>query len=164
MQFEFLWDATLLEQLVEPGRPEIKAPLRLRVRFSLEGQRVILDGRCEAQGIIVCVRCLERFSYPLSLSLRSIFQPIGMEETSGKVQRGSGDMNVVCYDGEHIDLVAPVFEQIYLGLPEYPHCSPECKGLCTQCGANLNNGACICEVGSRLQSPFAELAKLKKKA
>ena len=64
-------------------------------------------------------------------------------------------------DFEHIDLVAPVFEQIHLGLPAYPHCSPECKGLCAQCGANLNNGACACAAGLWPQSPFA---KLKKKA
>jgi uncharacterized protein len=73
-------------------------------------------------------------------------------------------MEVLVYDGEYIDLVAPVFEQIHLGLPAYPHCSPECKGLCAQCGANLNNGACTCETGPRPESPFAGLAKLKKKA
>ena len=32
-------------------------------------------------------------------------------------------------DDEHIDLIAPVFEQIHLGLPAYPHCSPECKEI-----------------------------------
>jgi len=165
VQFEFLWDATLLEKLPEQSsRPEIEAPLRLQVSFSLEGSRVILDGRCKAQGIITCVRCLERFSYPLNRSFRIVFQPVDIEGTAEKVQLGPGDMEVIYYDGEHIDLVAPVFEQIHLGLPAYPHCSPECKGLCPQCGANLNNGVCVCMADLRPQSPFAELAKLKKKA
>ena len=79
------------------------------------------------------------------------------------MQLGPGDMDIVFYDGEHIDLVAPVLEQIHLGLPAYPHCSPECKGLCAQCGANLNNGVCTCTEGPRPQSPFAKLARLKKK-
>lgn len=164
VQFEFLWDAAVLERLPEQGRPEIETPLRLQMRFSLDDQRVILHGTCEAQGIITCVRCLERASHPFSLSFRCVFQPIGMNDATGNIELGPEDLDVMYYDGEHIDLVGPVVEQIHLGLPAYPHCSPECKGLCAQCGANLNKGTCICKAGSRPQSPFAGLAKLKKKA
>jgi uncharacterized protein len=87
-----------------------------------------------------------------------------MEAASENAQLDPGDIDVVFYDGEHIDLIAPVCEQINLGLPAYPHCSPECRGLCAQCGANLNKGMCTCEAGPRPQSPFAGLAKLRKKA
>lgn len=165
LQLELLWDAALLEQLSEQGcRPEIEAPLRLQMRFSLEGHSVILDGSCEAQGTSTCVRCLERCAYPLTLSFHCVFQPIGMNDATGTIELGPEELEAVYYDGENIDLVAPVFEQIHLGLPAYPHCSPECKGLCAQCGANLNNGACGCETGLRSQSPFAALGQLKKKA
>ena len=87
-----------------------------------------------------------------------------MNDATGTVELGPDDLEMTYYDGEHLDLVAPVFEQIHLGLPVYPHCSEECKGLCAQCGAHLNNGACGCEAGPRTQSPFAALGKLKKKA
>jgi uncharacterized protein len=165
VQLDLLWDAALLEQLTEQSsRPDIEGSLRLQVRLKTDGPRVVLNGTCEALGTSTCVRCLERFSHPLSLTFRCVFLPVGMESAPENAQLGPGDIDIVFYDGEHIDLIAPVVEQIHLGLPAYPHCSPECKGLCAQCGANLNNGRCTCEAGPRPQSPFAELAKLKKKA
>jgi len=35
-------------------------------------------------------------------------------------------------------------EQCYLSLPMKPLCRPDCRGLCPQCGTNLNRGACAC--------------------
>ena len=163
VQLELCWDAALLEKVTVEGRSEIEPPLCLQVRLSLAGERVIMECTGETRAIIACVRCLERFSYQLSLSFRSVFQPVGMQDSSRNVQLEPGDMDIVYYDGECIDLVEPVFEQIQLGLPAYPHCSNECKGLCAQCGANLNKGICECEDVSRPQSPFAKLAELKKK-
>ena len=165
LHLELLWDAALLESLPEHiSRPDIEAPLWLQLRLSPDGHLVIMDGSCESQGMSTCVRCLERFPHPLNLIFRCVFQPIGMNDANGTIELGPDDLEMAYYDGEHIDLVAPVFEQIHLGLPAYPHCSEECRGLCAQCGANLNNGACGCETGPRTQSPFAALGKLKKKA
>jgi len=160
-----LWDAALLERLPEGGRPPaVEPPVRLQMRFGVDGRRVILDGACEARAYCVCVRCLERFAYPLSLSFRYVFQPADMRDTPGNLQLGAADIEVVSYDGEHIDLVSPVCEQIYLGLPAYPHCSPDCRGLCLQCGANLNSAACGCTDDSGPRSPFAVPGALNKKA
>ena len=35
-------------------------------------------------------------------------------------------------------------EQFYLALPMKPLCREDCKGLCPQCGTNLNTGTCEC--------------------
>jgi uncharacterized protein len=37
-----------------------------------------------------------------------------------------------------------VTEQLYLGLPLKPICSPDCRGLCPSCGANRNTDPCDC--------------------
>jgi len=100
--------------------------------------------------------------YPLSRSFRYVFQPAGRQKTPGHVQIGAEDIETVGYDGEQIDLLAPVLEQVYLGLPAYPHCSSGCRGLCPQCGANLNTGACDCSAVAGPRSPFAVLGALKK--
>ena len=44
-----------------------------------------------------------------------------------------------------IDLLELAREQIILSLPEKPLCDEECKGLCTSCGADLNEETCTCE-------------------
>jgi uncharacterized protein len=35
-----------------------------------------------------------------------------------------------------------VREQLLLALDPYPLCGDDCKGLCLECGANLNDGPC----------------------
>ena len=45
-------------------------------------------------------------------------------------------------------------------MPLKPLCDETCKGLCPQCGANLNHETCTC-AAEAVNSPFALLAKLK---
>jgi uncharacterized protein len=35
-------------------------------------------------------------------------------------------------------------EQFYLALPMKPLCQEGCRGLCPQCGTNLNQSECAC--------------------
>ena len=35
-------------------------------------------------------------------------------------------------------------EQLYLALPMKPLCREDCRGLCAECGANLNLTTCGC--------------------
>jgi len=45
-------------------------------------------------------------------------------------------------------------------LPLKPLCREECKGLCSRCGADLNQGPCGCpEIEN--ESPFALLQQLR---
>ena len=38
-----------------------------------------------------------------------------------------------------------VSEDVYLSVPYRLLCKPDCKGLCSVCGADLNEGPCSCE-------------------
>ena len=44
-----------------------------------------------------------------------------------------------------VDVSGLTREAIVLALPEQLVCSPECRGLCPQCGQDLNRGECSCE-------------------
>ncbi|MDD4702211.1 MAG: DUF177 domain-containing protein [Desulfovibrio sp.] len=44
-----------------------------------------------------------------------------------------------------LDLAAICWEELMLALPVTPLCNTTCKGLCPNCGANLNEGLCACE-------------------
>ena len=44
-----------------------------------------------------------------------------------------------------IDLEPLITAALLLEFPLIPLCDEECKGLCPQCGANLNEGPCGCE-------------------
>lgn len=45
---------------------------------------------------------------------------------------------------ETVDVTPDIREDILLQLPTFPVCRPDCKGLCPQCGHNLNRGKCSC--------------------
>jgi uncharacterized protein len=61
-----------------------------------------------------------------------------------------------------VDVVDLLRQQVYLSLPVKQICSHDCKGLCPQCGLDLNREACICPQNVQ-SSPFAVLAALQKK-
>lgn len=61
---------------------------------------------------------------------------------------------------ELIDLTADIREAILLALPMNFVCSKACRGLCIQCGANLNKAPCAC--GKPRQTiPWGMLDQLK---
>lgn len=43
-----------------------------------------------------------------------------------------------------IDLDPDIRDEIMLDYPIKPLCKPDCRGLCPQCGKNLNEGKCDC--------------------
>jgi uncharacterized metal-binding protein YceD (DUF177 family) len=58
-----------------------------------------------------------------------------------------------------LDLRQPLREQILLTLPMHPLCRPDCKGLCSTCGHNLNEGPCNCST-EEIDPRLADLKKL----
>ncbi len=55
------------------------------------------------------------------------------------------------------------WEEFMLALPLRPICTTDCKGLCTICGANLNDSTCLCRQEGG-DARFAVLRNLKVKA
>lgn len=47
-----------------------------------------------------------------------------------------------------LDVTAAVREEIALRVSAFPLCRPDCRGLCTVCGADLNAGPCACSAAS----------------
>ncbi len=43
-----------------------------------------------------------------------------------------------------LDVASLCWEEFLLSLPMRPLCRQDCKGLCTSCGANLNDISCAC--------------------
>ena len=56
------------------------------------------------------------------------------------------DLATAFYDDDQIDLTHLIMEQFQLALPMKALCAEACKGLCPQCGTNLNTGSCNCNV------------------
>ena len=62
---------------------------------------------------------------------------------------------------ESVDLTQELREVTMLSFPSYPLCSQNCRGLCGQCGANLNKGACRCRPGGDMRWGSLDGLKIK---
>ena len=161
------WEPASLEEILEDSRGafSVEAPLQLELQFHLPGSQIILEGFLRTDLTIACVRCLKDFILPLEIGFRYIFWPTSREATVEEKELSSDELEVQYYTpGEPVDLRPLVSEQINLHMPQYPHCAESCRGLCPQCGANLNEAACACADRFKAgdASPFSVLKKLKK--
>lgn len=98
---------------------------------------LFLQGTVESQLKLECVRCLEPFVFPVTLELEETFR------LPGTGPRPDGSYAVS--DDGWLDLAPLLREQAWVAIPMKPLCRPGCKGLCPQCGANLNLESCMCD-------------------
>ncbi len=141
-----------------------RAPIRVRVRLCRSGESVSISGETEAEADLQCVRCLGPVSIPLHLMIQMVLDP---EPTDEEPERGEhhelhrGELDLDTYTGKTLDLAGLVREQVLLGLPEYPLCRTDCRGLCTGCGADLNREDCACpgRAAGPPSGPFQERLK-----
>ena len=54
----------------------------------------------------------------------------------------------------HIEFIPLIREQIMVNVPVNPICQESCKGICQQCGSNLNRASCQCDKSERRGSAF----------
>ena len=121
----------------------VRDPLAVELSYYRAGLDVVFEGVIAASGEAVCARCAEAFSLPLSTKFRMVLSPrVVMEQES--LELSCDDLGFGFYDGDQIDVTALVHEQALLALPTRLLCAEACRGLCPQCGANLNVAACDC--------------------
>ena len=103
-----------------------------------------LVGRMTTTLELACGRCLERFTFEVDEPFDLLYLPHDENVGEGEIAIEDDDLNTAYYRDDVIDLGQLMREQFYLVLPMKPLCSESCRGLCPECGANLNAGTCGC--------------------
>ena len=105
---------------------------------------ILVQGRVQTEAELLCCRCLAPFALPLEVILEEEFRP-SVDIVTGKKIRDNAEDPALLIDEHHIlDLWELIRQQLLLALPMHPLCRPDCAGLCSQCGKNLNEGPCEC--------------------
>ena len=100
------------------------------IHYSLYVQHVceelVVRGTLSVELGVQCARCSDFFSTTVGVSdfLRAYPAPDGTDS---------------------VDITEDLREDILLNVPGFPVCSEGCKGVCAQCGADLNKGSCECK-------------------
>ena len=126
---------------------------RLAGRTTKMGREVLVQARFQLPLTAPCKRCLKSVSLSEPVELIRTYVPAGQElparrrepdaESEGSFDLAEADQDT--YQGKELDLAPAVREQILLSLPSAPLCGEQCKGLCTRCGKDLNDGDCGCD-------------------
>jgi len=125
------------DNLVEPDQVLVVDFLCGTIRVTRVTDGLLVQGTVESRLGLECVRCLEPLALPITLDLEETFR---LPEASPK----ANVPYTVSADG-WLDLSPLLHEQGWLAIPMKPVCDPGCKGLCPQCGVNLNLESCTCE-------------------
>ncbi|MFA5340967.1 MAG: DUF177 domain-containing protein [Clostridia bacterium] len=107
-----------------------------------------ISGQLDAK----CYRCLKEIVEPFSVDMEETFEHANSSES----------VDSYTYSGRILDISQAVIDSIYLNIPDRLLCEPECKGLCPECGCNLNEKECGCRKESGKNKGFSALRDLFK--
>lgn len=121
------------------------APVHVSGSFDSIVDGLIFNGHVRAPLHAECVRCLTPISRDLDLDVVAFFPYTPPEEKyHGKEEfvvgedEEAGEEYPLAEGGAFADLEALLRDELVDALPVKPLCRPDCKGLCPQCGINLN--------------------------
>jgi len=113
-------------------------------------QGLVVQGNFSADTKLECVRCLRELAHPLTWEITELY---------AFNKKSVSESGLMLPDDAHIDLAPLLREYALLEVPINPLHDPECKGLCIECGQDLNMKDCGHSQGDE-DSPFSILKKL----
>lgn len=143
-----------------PDSFAFRGPLSWNVIVVKSGDKELLvTGTVQGTARATCGRCLDEFDLPLTGDIEGYW----LTEDPGEEvpdDLAEDEFEVIGEDHQ-MDLFPFIQAALVLALPFVPLCREDCKGLCPQCGKNLNDGPCDCEpeedYGIDPNNPFAVL-------
>ncbi len=138
------------------------AKLRADGTLYKSGVEVLARGRVDGEVTLVCSRCVGPAKVTVAAPFEVLYLPRDADVPAEEEELTGEEPDVVPYDDEQLDLEETLREEVVLALPYAPLCSEACKGLCPNCGKDLNQGPCGCPDNDPLADDrFASLRNLK---
>ena len=156
------------ETLSVPASALDREPLLSITPLELSGEVVRVEGGYAVSGQLVyggqleCSRCLSGYPFREDEAFSLLLyprRPASGEET----ELAREELDAVFYDDPVIALSPIAEERVQMALPMKPLCRPDCKGLCADCGKDLNLGPCGC-VHESVDPRWEGLKALKEEA
>ena len=110
-----------------------------------------------------CARCLEPVQHDLDRSFDLLYRPLGTDAGHEELSITDVEAEIGYYEGDGLPLEDVLREQVLLAVPLKAVCREDCRGLCPQCGKNLNQEpACSCN--QAMEDPrWAALKEIRNK-
>ena len=120
------------------GTPVLEVPegadITVRLRLEAVAEGVLVTGSASATAAGGCVRCLGDVTADLDVPVQELYA-YPDSTTAATTQ----DDEIPRLDDDLIDLRQLVHDELVLAMPLAPLCTPDCAGLCPECGGRLDD-------------------------
>ena len=136
----------------------LAAPIEGEVRLARTGRSILARAHLTTAIEATCARCLRPIVAPINVDIEEEALP-SVDIDSGAAVDQRTEPDVLRLDEHHqLDLDEPVREAISLADPISLLCRPDCRGLCLECGVDLNDLAEHTHPEEELDPRLARLA------
>ncbi|GAB1813321.1 DUF177 domain-containing protein [Mycobacterium sp. MUNTM1] len=111
---------------------EADAPLELNLQIQSVSEGVLVTGTVTAPTAGECSRCLTKLEGQVQVRLTELF---AYPDSTTEATTEEDEVGHIVDDV--IDLEQSIVDAVGLELPFAPVCSPDCPGLCPECGVSL---------------------------
>jgi len=154
------WLANIPEYCCVNDQAYVKDNIKISGHLVKEGNNLRLRGKVELVIKTLCSRCGKDVDYNVDSRFDLVLMPRKDEAVKMERELTPEDLDRLYYTGVEVDLTPYFHEQIALEIPMQFLCCPECKGVCPNCGANLNTESCRC-LEQKADPRLAVLRQLK---
>lgn len=137
-------DGSFDEGFLDIGNDDIisvKSPVNYNFEAELHASGIVIRGSASVKIGGECGRCLIPVTEEVSTDFTIFIDELG--------------------NTDEIDVSGEIREELLLAFPANILCSDDCKGLCPDCGINLNKNTCKCsQNASAAPSPWDKLDEL----
>jgi len=134
----FQGDITLKDIKWQGESLRFRKPLLVTGSITNTGSILILNTNIRGTVILQCVLCLEDYEHNLDFSFDARLVRSSSDNTDNM------DVDAFIFKGYEINLHDIIWEFLLLEIPIRKICKENCKGLCPECGINLNKQTCQC--------------------
>ena len=128
------------DPLWEGTAARLISPLQFDLEARWVGEGVLVRGEIETRIETACRRCLTPVEVDIRDTIDLFYEPLAADV---EAELG-GEVLALPDRGDKLDLAPAIREQTVLRIPDYVLCAETCRGLCPQCGAELNYQKCDC--------------------
>lgn len=131
-----------------PDDPDyrVAAPVALSMDVQKTGKDAYrVTGTSTTRLELICSRCVEPFEIPIDATFELHYVPQPEPVAEAEKEIAEDDLATSFYSEGSLNVIDMLREQFQLALPMKPLCTDACRGLCPECGANLNRTTCDCK-------------------
>jgi len=128
-----------------PSFQKLLGRIKVGVVITRSGQRFLVRGRMRFKAQLECAICWQEYEQDFDEEITAEFTTLECSRSGSYARELEPvELDRVPIDADFIDLSGLIRDTIHLAIPIAPKCQNDCRGICPECGANLNFEECRC--------------------